>query len=762
MSTVNFNDVVKETILAQWHPYQQQGNIKKDDLNEGITLLTKIAVKALSKENNEITTDKVRAFTQQNASRFLRICLTPFPFSTCHSETTLIALEKSLTDNSSILVHFFSANLSEEELSTLALGIKNLTSEAIGDACFHLFEAYENKRDNKAGYDLLWLIKNATGCDYTIPEKDSFTMSTVTEVLLRWMANPGTVENCVSFIEILLYQHPSLRAPLYHKLFDSKSGPFFVDFAFKQLGLIPLKNWPNKVNTIEDLVSMYMDIGLPKQQVFTLDQNSLNNVCKWFVEQLVNIPMDKWPNKGKIILSLFTTLSPEVPRFMADALSKSHDPKTAEIGRHLLEAVRADSLNEAIPHLNELVTLLPGFWAIDFTQYFGYPFPPFRELTLDKDPTCTRRLSFNEYRKVFVYQSLMIGVYDACIPFQDGTRFPSYLLAYDLESEKMVWGIPLTAKQLTTQDDRPVPLIEPSKVICGRNYFPPYDLEQVGNYIAIQLRDKLQVSLISSATGKLTTFTEKMPESIFCDWNRQFHISPEGYTYQCAWEKEKKVLIVGKIENGQWTQSFKAEDFGYGDFHSLSTHCGFHDKLEAKEYLIFGPTGDRKSIKNVAAVFAKGDKLFTIEEDPLNEKQSLLKVRTLKLDKEVVSDVEKSMTLNSVQVSFGDLCDNGRLILFSGNGDDSYPIFVNWKDGRVMSSTHKFYNQGRKIINPRKGEVWTLGNGVVSREIWKVSVTASWIGGSAESKQKMGSFQFNEDRTFLHVNDNDTLYFNGK
>ncbi|HEY4832530.1 MAG TPA: hypothetical protein VIH61_08240, partial [Waddliaceae bacterium] len=420
VSDTNYFRLVKETLTKEWSQYGPPLHTNDDDLTAGMTLFAKIAAEAVDtsgsvKESESLsisashevsletaslagTVDKIKAFVEDKADTFRRACQTGFPFSLLESHPTELALKLALDYHPSILSHFMTLEghwMSESELDERFGGpFQRLQASEIAETCSDLKMAYTQDKDNKAGYYLLWLLKQATGCVYEIPEKSSFNDATVAKVLSEFCAGSSSLRNAANFVEILHSRSSGLDQPLYQEFLDQKSCSIFLNFS---------------------------------------------------VGQLVEIPMDKWASKAGIITDLLETVTLEIRLAIARALASSKDPITSEVGNHLLAALTARSLREAVTHFNALTELLPNFNCTYVEIIFGRPFVEFchDRSIYKKDPEFTKRLHFNDMRKVFVHGSLMMGVHDTRTIY-GGKGVPPHLLAYDMNTEKMVWGIPLT------------------------------------------------------------------------------------------------------------------------------------------------------------------------------------------------------------------------------------------------------------------------------------------------------------------------------
>jgi hypothetical protein len=266
----------------------------------------------------------------------------------------------------------------------------------------------------------------------------------------------------------------------------------------------------------------------------------------------------------------------------------------------------------------------------------------------------------------------------------------------------------------------------------------------MGQHLSLQFVGEKNMRFIDPETGEFN-FTLELPEASKDAYDR-LHISSEGFAYQMVHKGRERILIGGKVVDQQWNSSFESNT-PTGFFRPFSTHCGFQDDFPEK-LILFGPTGDQMVIQNCMAAIAQNDKLYAIEKHPDQEEKCLLTIRTLKIDDEVVSDVEKSISLNVRKASFGSICQNGQLVLFSGAFSDSSPIFVDLNGQEVMYSQHKSPSYAKHVINTDTGELWTWDE--LSKDIWKVSSANITL---------MGSMESGRGTTLLHVDKADRLYF---
>lgn len=592
-------------------------------------------------------------------------------FELLSSEKTLIKKE-SLSTFDSILSYFMTEEVSwkshQELEAPFEASFKRFQTREIAETCLNLMQAYK-EGDNDSGYYLLWIIKKVTGCEYQIPEKKSFTSSSVSKALDNQIAsihlNESSIEDIQKLIELLNFKPSVFHEPIYRKFLSPHVHDAFLTI---------------------------------------------------IVKQLKNIAIDRWPNKAEFLIDFLEGLTPQRRSLAVLDIASSIDPATAEIGKHFLAVLKAGSFKESIPHFNSLINLVPTLDSKRIQKIFDQPFPGFCiDNIYYKDLDFVKRLSFND--KVFVYDSLIIGVY------KSGKMAP-HLLAYNMNGENMVWGIPLTSGLSAATS------LE-------------YNLEKVGKYISLQFAGEKKVHFINSQTGNYD-FAIELPAAFDPEdfEDNGLHISSEGFAYQMVNKGEEFILIGGKIVDKKWNTSFESVS-PPGLFQPLSTHCGFQ---KDSHLVLVGPTGDQATIENCWKAQADGDKLYTIEIDPLSNKH-LLRVRTLKVSSEVVSQVEKTVSLNVTNAFFGDFYRNDQLILFSEEKSTRTPIFIDLNNQKVMYGQHGFSRYADYKVNKETGELWTWDE--VSKKIWKIDPTKITL---------MGSMEGNRGTILLHVDKTDHLY----
>jgi hypothetical protein len=681
--------VVRDAVMENWKVYRVPLHYDVDDYRVGTELLTKLALEhvaaASAHEEKEPPrglkrhrtqnppedprVEKIKLYVEDKAYRLFNMYKVGFPFAYVEASALEAALRRSFETHSSILAHFSPQDQHSEELMERCLANLFCNEDIrLGlEVCVDLKRSYL-KGNHQAGYYLLWIIKQTGGCSFNIPAKESFTHSTVAEVFSQFFADQGTLDNTPHFINILLHSQTSVDETLYRNLFPERLYPHLLGFA---------------------------------------------------TAQLAKIPMGVWPRKGKVILDRLERMPDKNKLSLATTLMTSQDPLTQQAGKHIRDVLTSRSLNTGIPHLYGLQQIFPDFGDHCSQRIFKLPFRPFRNIfgPID-DPAFTRRLSFNCGKNVFVHHSLMIGLNKKSAYNGDE---PDYLLAYDMHSEKMVWGIPLTNP----------------KVSLPEVGLQQYSLGYMDGHIALQSVGDKNVYFINPQTGDISDVVETSyaPQNIYqLDW---FHKSREGYTYQVTCGEDSYILIGSQ----QARVNFEARV--EGDFLPLSTHCGFIDRVR-DGLVLFGPTGDKVVIPRYRAAQAVGNKLYLIERDSEDKNKCHLTLRNLNLDHTVVSDVEQSFVLNVPKAFFGKVCQNGQVILFS----NSAPIFINLQSGEVVYGPYAFPYDGKHVISDYTGDVWSWDPS--SKNIYKTSATQRTL---------MGSMSGGQDTSLVHVDENDQLYF---
>ncbi len=336
MQAVNYFDVIQQILDAGWRRDGEPPRTTPEDLAAGIKLLAKMAIEFVkadspAKQSQSVTkhlnvaatsdsepsddryahmrtTNQIKTFMENKAYFFSRICDTGFPLSKLNTPAAELAFKHTLEHfYDSILSKFILSEdptwLNEEGLNArFGPILPSLRLKEIKNACSDLKHDYIENKNNRSGYYLLWLIKQVAGCSYEIPAQDSFTESTVAGVLSEFIKESGAMTHPTKFLEILNHKKYK-ESSIAHHFLDQGSYVIFINF---------------------------------------------------IVGQLQQTPMDVWPNKDWILLRFLESLTTEGKRSVANAIITSRDSKTATFGKHLLAALTAPSLKEAILHFYAL------------------------------------------------------------------------------------------------------------------------------------------------------------------------------------------------------------------------------------------------------------------------------------------------------------------------------------------------------------------------------------------------------------------------
>lgn len=692
--------LVEETLKCNGFSVLKDEDVK--NLSIGIHLFTKLAFAAIEKPTikasissvsncNELlsTKDKVSGFINKHFDSFWRICKTNFPFSKVENTDCEAALKIHLSYPSKpFLIRFLtlksSSWMNELELDAyFTETFKYLTIQEIKEACLDFSFSYRQCDDSKAGFYFLWLIKQITESAFIIPEIEIFDNRTVKNVLSSLINNNGEdIKFSTRFIEILFFKNKKSESPLFQNILDEDYQNQFTDFT---------------------------------------------------ISQLQEIREDSWSEKRTVIVDLLKTINMEKIFIMAKALNSSTENEIDEIGHHLLKACECLSFKLAIPHLNALTELLPNLTHKNIQKIFNTPFKKFKynKQCDAKTFNFIRRLKFSDPKKVFMHGNLMIGVYENKRAFCE--EFPPHLLAYDINTEKMVWGIPLNTLKKKSAN---------------------FKVNQIDDTISLQFEKDNKVFFIQSDMGEvISTLTTPLDHGSRYD---ALHITPNSlFGYQMVTIERQRILAGGKIIDSKWIPSFEVQA-PPGLFIPMSTHVGFehayigpHNDFK-RTLTIFGPSGAKITIENCLSVekITSGNKLYLLEKNPNEQNSCLLTMRTMTDDENVVSKVEKCIPINAKAPSLVKLCDNEEWILFSNYSTERSPIFVNMCTEEVVYSTHQV-GFSETVVNTASGEIWNWNP--QSKEIWKTSSKESVFIETLQSGS--GS------TTLLHVNEKDYLYY---
>ncbi len=387
---MNIETFVSDLVLTEWKSLPLLTSTSSD-YNAAIKIFAKLAVESAKPLNaatgyTSAEMEKVKAFVQKNSALLRRECESGYPFALIDKTASESALKHVLNANSSILAaHLLqSENWLEEEAlsSTFCKNITPLTFRGIPYTCCLLMEAYK-KGDLKAGYYLLWLIKQYGGATFTLPKKEAFSTTPLQKAVSDYIEKNGFWTRPHHFIDIL---------------FAGTQNPMFIEILGKE----------------------------QQKAFFNLVQINLSF-----------IKLDSWPNKHRIIYLLLSASPPEDQLRIARALTISGNTSTVDIGKHVEAILKAE--DEAYPHFVALRDLL----QVSVKKVCKLFNRHLIEIFSDKVPNApdfTKGLTLNVKERVLFHGDLMIGLYQ---PAQEGEKVNPFLIAFNRKTEKMAWTIPL-------------------------------------------------------------------------------------------------------------------------------------------------------------------------------------------------------------------------------------------------------------------------------------------------------------------------------
>lgn len=615
---------------------------------------------------------KVLTLIRYIANDFIKLCETGFPFYYTDNLRTQNALHMALENEYSILFCFLNKGptLSEDALNQqLPPIIESLSFNEIVKTCSDLIKSYESDRYLK-GYNgryFLWIFKQIVGCSYKLD------VNNVKQTLSDFFKKNTTLNNVENCIKILFYTHEN--KPLYEKVLDREAQDKFIEFAIKQLA---------------------------------------------------EISMEQWRGKTTIIIQLLSTLSLENRLKLASELCTSSDLDTLEIGRTLQQAMRASSLTEAIAPFYALQALLPQIKPSHIEHIFGRPFMDFYDNSIyRKDPDCTKKLRFTSTGTILTGNRLMIGIYNGTIGYTTPPILP-HLLAYSQDSQKMVWGIPLSAESPTN-----------SPRMASENYI----WGMAGESIFFNFKGEKSVRFINPKTGETNCVCQLPPLSK--DSFDFLHVDSNGFTYQ---KIGNETFIGGKITGDEWKESFRTSP-PIGKPLAFSTHYGFLNPVSNKGLTLFGPTGNQRVIPNCILATEKNGVLYSIEKNTTKKNVCLLNKRELTQDDNVISEAKETIFLHIKDPISINICENGQIILLS---KDKGATFIISNNSNIINVNYGFESSIRYIVDKTSATLWVWDE--LSYNLRKISSNGIIDVGVLESSQSTA---------FLHA-DQKTLYFTEK
>ena len=663
-----YQGVVRDFLTLQLR-YWAPPHLRSNDIEKATELFIQIVLEKAEKQQasmdiaakeptDDPVVEKIKTIVENKAPFFKEACETGFPFSRVDPEAGKISLKtrmKRMLD--SIVAPFLLQGLSSKVLTEEELNVRfgeafnGIDSREIAHACYNLRE--QMKTDSKAGYYLLWMIKWSTGAAFEIPPPEECIAERVRQVLSDFVGRRGFLKKPHLFVQILIFSRFRPQKPLFSKALNNEQWQTFLEFA---------------------------------------------------AECLQKTPMHEWPAKKMVIADFLETIDARSRPIVAEQLASSPDEETARIGLHVLDAFRAVQMRDAIVHYYALEKLLPEMSTSHFKEIFGTLFDTLCYDDRD-DPSFVRRLKF-DHKNVFFFENMLIGVQGT------GRKIP-HLLAFDKDTEKMIWGMKL---EKTT---------------------PPFFPWRFGEYLVLQLQKSNEFCFIHAKTGEITARVS-LPGQ-FRPWE-DLHLSPEGFCYIRVGDSSDKKLVGGKIVDGSWQPIFERK-IQMGALRPLSTHASIYEQIE-EQLTLFASTGASTVFHHCLSFYAKGDKLYLVQRGP--NKECILSVRTLLNDDRVVSEEVQTVQVAAFEPYIKEVCENGLCVLL---GRDDHPIFVNLLTSQVVKSPHKIVVYAKCIMNEKTGDLWSWD--CLSKKLFKIN---------GDRIDLMGQIHGDETTKLIHIDSNERLF----
>lgn len=335
-------------------------------------------------------------------------------------------------------------------------------------------------------------------------------------------------------------------------------------------------------------------------------------------------------------------------------------------------------------------------------------FPSFENEHRDriyKDPKRTSRLNFNQVRKVFIHDNLMMGMY---------WKHPvTTLLAFDKTSGRLRWSIPLKEK-----------------------YFH-YSLTSIGLALAYENDPTLYIYNPKNGKKLYEIALPSCPQDRF----NKIHITSSGFCYYMAEKKGQRMLYGGQISHGKWETAFVLKTPS-GKFSPVGNHICF--KQDFKNFqIIISQDGSVQELSDCNGLLYKNGKLFTIKS---LEKEKKYTIAMQAMEESGVFKLKGSRSEFQVDTEFEikHVCDDDTVVIFKGEK----PCFIDIANKKLIEVKHKVASFGQTFVDAKKTAVWTWDE--LSKDLWKHTKNGS---------ENIGKLNSGRGTSFLHVDEEDRLYF---
>ncbi len=692
---------VRELVLRKWEGYTRPIRANPENIEAAITLFREIAENPTPPSSP--CERSIQKFVGDKAHGLRWICETGFPFSQYQDPETKSAFKKSLSSTSeSLLFHRLQESNSSLEQLSLELGpaLQTMRLGEISSSCRKLQEAYA-EGNQKAGEHLVWLIKEVGGVESSVASRN-----TPTKTSREGLAS--LFSGCF----------PIKKTPV-AVLSEIFGSPFSVRFPIRLCHILFSSNFDG----LEELI--------PKAQ---------QNLWTFLHQQLRSISCADWSDKAEFIIDVLQQYPRETRDCIAKTLGESQDAATQHLGDLLTQAA-LPNFTEALPALRELRQMLPEMRTTDFECLFGHPVVPFcKEGSWGEgDPSFAKRLSFTG-SQTLVAGSLIIGSYTEKTSF-NGKTVPPHLLAFDRNTEQLVWGVPLVSFPTP-----PEPLNRQGRLSNIPSLSPRlYRISSIDqDYCAIRFQGETKVRILSTKDG--STLTEfHCPEAFHSLSSLHVAIDPNGlFVYQLVQSKNSGWhLIGGRVKKGKFDTCFDVP-VPSGLLMPLGIHCAVRSlKNGSNDLMVVSPSGHQVMLNQADSAVAYKNQLYRLENANSDAAETLLRVHDLsKIDLPITS----TLAIKDSGLRIKAVCENGILVLLASDG----PIFVDLVSSQITyGAKTSLIGYEKMHVDPVSADVWVYDE--VSNEVWKFSGT---------EKRLMGKIPgAGRGTSLLHTDDKGTLLF---
>lgn len=289
--------------------------------------------------------------------------------------------------------------------------------------------------------------------------------------------------------------------------------------------------------TTTKLIQIILSHPSPFSSHLLLGEAYFKTFFDFVTSAILVIPLKEWEDQGESFFQCLRMLDDEGKKKFLQPLLKASDPVWRQIAESFLEGLDSKkSLRQCAPYFHRIKELLPCANDLGFIEsIFHRPFPTFEERhVVERNyPACVKRLNFDGSRDVVIFENLMIGV------IKDGSQGLIHLIAFDMNTSKLVWGVPIRKENRWME-------LQP---LC------PFGIPIINE------KSKLLMFLDPKTGEKSLELT--LPEAIEPRGDYQpgsdLHILPSGFLYYSSHTVDGWFLFGGQVAEGKFSNKFKLD-----------------------------------------------------------------------------------------------------------------------------------------------------------------------------------------------------------